>query len=128
MQHEPSSSAPGVDPLPSVIKHCTSEEIQSAVSALELRLAEQIQASNTALLARLERLTGPSVLPNQQHSIPPDATIAIEGGKATHEQPIDMLNDDPELHEPEFVDFAAYGKIIPAGLEQPHRDIDEPRL
>jgi hypothetical protein len=39
-----------------------------------------------------------------------------------------MLNDDPELHEPEFADFAAYGKIIPAGLEQPPRDIDEPRL
>jgi hypothetical protein len=39
-----------------------------------------------------------------------------------------MMNDDPELHEPEFVDFAAYGKIIPTGLEQPPRDIDEPRL
>jgi hypothetical protein len=36
-----------------------------------------------------------------------------------------MLYDDPELHEPEFVDFAAYGKVIPAGLEQPPRDIDE---
>jgi hypothetical protein len=39
-----------------------------------------------------------------------------------------MLNDDPELHEPEFVDFAAYGKVILAGLERPPRDIDEPRL
>jgi hypothetical protein len=91
-------------------------------------LAEQIQASNTALLAQLERLTGPSVLPNKQQSIPPDATIAIEGGKAAPEHPIDLQNDDPELHEPEFVDFAAYGKISPAGLEQPPRDIDEPRL
>jgi len=128
MQPEPSSSAPGVDPLPSVIEQRTSEQIQSAVSALELRLAEQIQASNTALLAQLERLTGPTELPNQQQSIPPDATIATEGGKAAPEQPIDLLNDDPELHEPEFVDFASYGKIIPAGLERPPRDIDEPRL
>jgi hypothetical protein len=39
-----------------------------------------------------------------------------------------MLNDDPELHEPEFVDFAAYGKVIHAGLGRPPRDIDEPRL
>jgi hypothetical protein len=65
MQPEPSSSAPGVDTLPYVIEQRTSEQIQSAVSALELRLAEQIQASNTALLALLERLTGPPVLPNQ---------------------------------------------------------------
>jgi hypothetical protein len=68
------------------------------------------------------------VLTNQQHSIPPDATIATEGAKAAHEPPIDLLNDDPELHEPEFVDFAAYGKVIPAGLERPPRDIDETRL
>jgi hypothetical protein len=68
------------------------------------------------------------VLPNQEQSIPPDATIATEGGEAAHEPPIDMLNDDPELHEPEFVDFAAYGRVILAGLEQPPRDIDEPRL
>jgi hypothetical protein len=39
-----------------------------------------------------------------------------------------MLNDDPELPEPEFVDFAAYGKVIPIGLERPSRDIDEPCL
>jgi hypothetical protein len=39
-----------------------------------------------------------------------------------------MLNDDAELHEPEFVDFSAYGKVIPAGMERHTRDIDEPRL
>jgi hypothetical protein len=38
------------------------------------------------------------------------------------------LNDDPELHEPEFVDFATYAKVIPAGMERLPRDIDEPRL
>jgi hypothetical protein len=70
------------------------------VSALELRLAEQIHASNTALLAQLERLTGPLVLTNQQRSIPPYATIAIEGGKAAPEPPIDLLNDDPEARAP----------------------------
>jgi hypothetical protein len=128
MQPEPSSSAPGVDTLPFAIEQRTSKQIQSAVSALDLRLAEQIQASNTALLAQLERLTSLPVLTNQQQSIPPDATIATEGGKAALEPPIDLLNDDPELHEPEFVDFAAYGKIILAGLEHHPRDIDEPRL
>jgi hypothetical protein len=40
-----------------------------------------------------------------------------------------MLNDDPELLEPEFVDFVAYGKVILAGLEPPPpRDSAEPRL
>jgi hypothetical protein len=57
------------------------------------------------------------VLTNPQQSIPPDATIATEDGKAAHEPPIDMLNDDPELREPEFVDIATYGKFIPTGLE-----------
>jgi hypothetical protein len=64
MQHKPFSSAPGVDTLPSLIEQRTSEHIQSAVSALELRLAEQIPAFNTALLAQLERLTGPLMLTN----------------------------------------------------------------
>jgi hypothetical protein len=89
MQPEPSSSAPGVDTLPPLNEQRTSEKIQSAVSALGIRLAEQIQASNTALLAELERLTCPPVLPNQQQSIPPEAIIAIEGGKATPKSPID---------------------------------------
>jgi hypothetical protein len=56
---------------------------------------------------------------NQQQSIHPDATIAIEGGKAAQELSIDMLNDDSELLEPEFVDFSAYRKIILVGKERP---------
>jgi hypothetical protein len=40
-----------------------------------------------------------------------------------------MLNDDPELLESrEIVDFSVYEKAIPAGLERPPRDIDEPRM
>jgi hypothetical protein len=64
---------------------------------------------------------------NKQHTIPFDAAIAIEGGKAAQEPPIDRLDDDPELLEPELVDFAAYGKVIHAGLEHPN-DIDELRI
>jgi hypothetical protein len=51
MQSEPSPSVPGVDTLTFVIEERTSEHIRSALSALELRISEQIQASNTALLA-----------------------------------------------------------------------------
>jgi hypothetical protein len=39
-----------------------------------------------------------------------------------------MMNDESELIEPGFIDFSAYGKDIPAGMERPSRDIDEPRL
>jgi hypothetical protein len=39
-----------------------------------------------------------------------------------------LLNDDPEPFDHEVVDFAAYGKVTPAGMERPPRDIDEPRL
>jgi hypothetical protein len=39
-----------------------------------------------------------------------------------------MMNDESELIEPGIVEFSAYGKVIPAGLERPPRDIDEPRL
>jgi hypothetical protein len=54
--------------------------------------------------------------------------MATEVGKAAQEPSIDMMNDDPELLEPEFVDFTAYEKFNSAGLERPPRDIDEPRL
>jgi hypothetical protein len=129
MQPEQSTCAPGVDALPSVHEQRTSEHIQIAVSALELRISEQIQASsNTALLAHLQRLTCPHVPTNQQQSIPPDATIATEGGKAAQEPPIDMLNDGPDPHEPEFVDFATYKKNHPCRPGTPPCDIDEPRL
>jgi pyruvate dehydrogenase complex dehydrogenase (E1) component len=56
---------------------------------------------------------------NQQQSTPHDATFAPEGGKAGHAPLVDMLNDDSELYEPEFVDFSTYGKVIHAGLERP---------
>jgi hypothetical protein len=46
-------------------------------------------------------------------------TIATEDGKVAQEPPIDLLNDDPELHEPEVVDFSTYGKVIPSSLERP---------
>jgi hypothetical protein len=39
-----------------------------------------------------------------------------------------LLNDDSELFEAEFVHFSSYGKVIPACLERPPRDIDEPHL
>jgi hypothetical protein len=39
-----------------------------------------------------------------------------------------MLDDEPDPSASDFVDFAYYGEIIPAGLERPFRDIEEPRL
>jgi hypothetical protein len=42
MQLEQSTSAPGVDALLSLREHRTSEHIQIAVSALELRISVQI--------------------------------------------------------------------------------------
>jgi hypothetical protein len=41
---------------------------------------------------------------------------------------MDMLNDDSELLELDFVGFSAYIKVVHAGHERPPRDIDEPRL
>jgi hypothetical protein len=52
----------------------------------------------------------------------------MEGGKAAPEPPIDMLDDEPEPTVSEFVDFTDYGEVIPAGLERPPRDVEEPRL
>jgi hypothetical protein len=126
MQHEQSTSARGVDALPNACEQRTTKHIQTAVSALELRISEHTHASNTALLTPLQRLTCSTVPTNQQHSIPPDATIANEGGKAAQEPPIDMLSDDSELLELEFVDFSAYRKVILAGIERPPRNIDKP--
>jgi hypothetical protein len=39
-----------------------------------------------------------------------------------------MLIDNPEPTEPEFADYAYYGKVIFAGLERPSRDVYEPRV
>jgi hypothetical protein len=81
MQHEQSTSAPGFDALPPVTEHRTSEHIQIAVSALELWISEHIQASNTGLLAQLQRASKfvgicPHVPTIQKQSIPLDATCA----------------------------------------------------
>jgi hypothetical protein len=38
-----------------------------------------------------------------------------------------MLDDEIEPSASEFVDFAYYGEVIPAGLERPPRDVEEPR-
>jgi hypothetical protein len=39
-----------------------------------------------------------------------------------------MLDDEPEPTASEFVDFTFYGEVIPAGLERPPLDVEEPRL
>jgi hypothetical protein len=39
-----------------------------------------------------------------------------------------MLDDEPEPTASEFVDFTYYGEVIPAGLERPPRDVEDPRL
>jgi hypothetical protein len=85
-------------------------------------------AANAALLARLQQTTATPATVDQQRSIPADATPATEGGKAVPEPPIDLLDDDTEPTASEFVDFASYGEVIPAGLERPPRDVEEPRL
>jgi hypothetical protein len=92
--------------------------ILKSVSALELRISEQIRASSTALLAQLHRLTCPHLPTNQQQSISLDATFATGGGKAAQEPHINILNDDSELYEPDFVDLPTYGKLIHAGMER----------
>jgi hypothetical protein len=53
MQFEQSTSAHEVDTLPPVSEQRTTEHIQIEVSALELWISEQIQASNTALFSQL---------------------------------------------------------------------------
>jgi hypothetical protein len=69
------------------------------------------------------------VSPNQQLFNAPNDTPTSEGGiKAAHEQPINLLDDDPDFHKHEFYDFAAYGKVILAGFERPPLDVEEPRL
>jgi hypothetical protein len=55
-------------------------------------------------------------------------TPTTEGGKATPEPPIDLLNDEPEPTASEFVDFTYYGEFIPAGLERLPRDAEKPRF
>jgi uncharacterized membrane protein len=49
--------------------------------------------------------------------MPPDATPTTEGGMVAPEPPIDLMNDEPELPEPELVDFHYYGKVIAVGID-----------
>jgi hypothetical protein len=130
MQPELSTSTPRADAPPLVIKQRTSEHIRVACTALELRIAEQIQASIAALLAQLFSFTCQGVPTDSQQPNLHVATTAAEplGGKAAHKKPIDILNDDPEVLEYESGDFVAYYKVTHAGMERPPRDIDEPRL
>jgi hypothetical protein len=79
----------------------------------------------------LSHLHAPTVAPaitDQQHSIPTDATPAIECVKAAHAPPIALLDDEPEPTASEFVDSTYYGEVISTGLERPPRDVEEPRL
>jgi hypothetical protein len=85
-------------------------------------------AANAALLAQLQQKTATPSITDRQQSIPADATPTTEGGKAAPEPPIDLLDDEPEPPASDFVDSAYYGEFIPAGLERPPCDIDEPRL
>jgi hypothetical protein len=96
--------------------------------ASEQRISEQVLAANATLLAQLQQPTAAPATTNQQQSIPADTTATTDGGKAAPEPPIDLLDDNPEPTASEFVDFTYYGEVIPAGLERPPRDVEEPRL
>jgi hypothetical protein len=128
MEHEQSTSAATADPHATSIEQRTAEHIRTAVLASEQRITEQFFTANAALLAQLQQSTGQPVTTDQQQSIPADATPATEGGKVAPQPPVDMLDDEPEPTASEFVDFTYYGEVIPAGLERPPRDVDEPRL
>ena len=115
MQPEQSTSAAAADPHATSIEQRTAEQIRTAVLASEQRITEQFLAANAALLAQLQQTTTTLATTNQQQPIPADATPTTEGGKAAHEPPIDMLDDEPEPTVSEFVDFTYYGEVIPVG-------------
>jgi hypothetical protein len=127
MHDEQPTTAAAADPHATSIEHRTAEQIRTAVLASEQRITEQFLAANVALLAPLQQPASPPASTDRQHSIPPDAT-PTEGGKASPDPPIDMLDDKPEHIVSKFVNFAYYGEVIPAGLERPPRDVEEPRL
>jgi hypothetical protein len=128
MQHEQSTSATAADPHTTSIEQRTSEQICTAVSALEQRINEQFLAANAALLAQLQATTAAPATTEPQESISAAVTPRTEGGKVAPEPPIDLLDDEPEPIASEYVDFTSYGEVIPAGLERPPRDVEEPRL
>jgi hypothetical protein len=128
MQPKQSTSAAAADPHATSIEQRTSEQIRTAVLASEQWITEQLLAANAALLAQLQQTTATPAFTDQQQSIPADATPATKGGKEAPEPPIDLLDDVPEPSASDFVDFAYYGEVIPASLERPPRDVEEPRL
>jgi hypothetical protein len=128
MQPERSTSAATVDPHATSLEQRTAEQIRTAVLASEQRITEQFLAANVALLAQLQQTTATHAFTDHQHSIPADATPTTEGGKAAHEPPIDLLDDESDPTASNLVDFTYYGEVIPAGLERLPRDVEEPCL
>jgi hypothetical protein len=106
MQPEQSTSAAAADPHATSIEQRIAEHIRMAVLASEQWITEQFLAANAALLAELQQTTTTPATADQQQSIPADATLATEGGKAAPDPPIDMLDVEPEPCASEFVDFS----------------------
>jgi hypothetical protein len=79
------------------------------------------------LLDQVHQLIGAPTSSTQQLSIPP-GTTEPEGGNEALEPPIDLLNDDSDPPEDEFVDFVAYGESIPTHTSRPLRDVCDPKL
>jgi hypothetical protein len=124
MQREQSTSAAAADPHATSIEQRTAKHMRTAVLASKQQITGQFLAANVALLAQFQQQTVAPATTNQHHSIPSDATPATEGGKAAPKPPIDMLDDKPDPAASELVG----GEVIPAGLERPPRDVEEPRL
>jgi hypothetical protein len=101
MQLKHSTSALDVDALPFVINNVLPKRFKLQSRPSNSGFLSKFRLPNTALLAQLQRLISPHVPTNEQHSIPPDATIATEDGKVDHEPPIDLPNDNPVLLEPD---------------------------
>jgi hypothetical protein len=95
MRPEQSTFAAAPDPHAASIEQRTAEHIRAAVLASEQGITEQCLAANAALLAQLQQPAASPATTEQHQSIPPDAT-PTEGGKAAHEPPIDLLDDEPE--------------------------------
>jgi hypothetical protein len=105
------------------------KRIQAACAVSERRLIEQIEANCFALLAHLKHFAELATCLNMQQPIPAAATIATEGGYAAAlAPPIELLNDDTEPIESEFVDFTRRGEVNPTGPERPLRTVCEPNF
>jgi hypothetical protein len=128
MQPEQSTSAAAADPHATSLDIRTAEQIRTAVLASEEQISEQFLVANVALLAQLQQTTTTLAITDEQQSIPADATPTTEGVKEAPEPPIDLLDDEPEPAASDVADFAYYGEVIPAGLERPPCDVEEPRL